>query len=200
VPEGRTNDGFETHFGTNFLAHFYLFQQLKDILVATSTPDFPSRVVSVSSVGHRCGPIRFDDINFDNEAYDPWKAYGQSKTATIYLANEIERQFGAQGLHATSVHPGLIMTFKQEQGGWEDPNMRVHLKDPGQGAATTVYAAVSQEWKCRGGRYLADCREQGATQHPENPMFIGDDGYAAWAFDEAAAKKLWEMSLSLVEV
>src|ERR1700712_1966197 len=70
TPEGRTKDGFETQFGTNHLGHFLLFQLLKSTLLASSTPPFPSRVVSVASFGHRASPIRFDDINFEKEKYN----------------------------------------------------------------------------------------------------------------------------------
>lgn len=114
TPEGKTKDGFETQFGTNHVAHFYLFQLLKDLLLASSTPEFRSRVVAVSSYAHRSSPIRFDDYNFEKEPYNPWKSYGQSKTANVYLANEIERRYGAKGLHATSLHPGGIWTGLQD--------------------------------------------------------------------------------------
>ena len=89
-PEGRTQDGFETQWGTNVLGHFLLFQLLKDTLSASSSPQFASRVVSVSSSGHRISGIHFDNYNLDkdpSDTYDPWKAYGQSKTGNIYLAN-----------------------------------------------------------------------------------------------------------------
>ncbi len=88
-PEGQTKDAFETHFGTNHLAHFLLFQLLKPALLNTSTPDFNSRVVSVSSISHIMSPIVFDDLDLKKSGYHPHKAYGQSKTANIYLANEV---------------------------------------------------------------------------------------------------------------
>ncbi|KAK3716880.1 hypothetical protein LTR37_006230 [Vermiconidia calcicola] len=204
TPQGLTKDNIETQFGTCHVAHFYLFQLLKDTLLASSTPDFPSRVVSLSSMGHRCAPINFGDINYENGGYEPWKAYGQAKTANIYLANEIERRYGEKGLHATSLHPGGINTGLQVHldaavtEGWNDPAIMSHMKSPEQGASTSVYAALSEEWKNKGGRYLADCMEQGPFQHPENPMSLDDDGYAKWAFDEEAEKRLWKESLKLV--
>ena len=88
-PEGQTNEGFETQFGTNHVAHFLLFQLLKPALLASSTPEFNSRLVSVSSSGHEYSGILFDDLNLKKAGYDMWKAYGQSKTANIYLANEV---------------------------------------------------------------------------------------------------------------
>jgi NAD(P)-dependent dehydrogenase (short-subunit alcohol dehydrogenase family) len=85
TPEGRTADGFETHFGTNHLSHFLLFNLLKRALLAGSTSGFNSRVVIVSSIGHRSSSIHFDNINLEGE-YKPNIGYGQSKTANIYMA------------------------------------------------------------------------------------------------------------------
>ncbi|DBA88966.1 TPA: hypothetical protein ACH3X2_000192 [Trebouxia sp. C0005] len=90
-PEGQTKEGFETQFGTNHVAHFLLFQLLKPALLASSTPEFNSRLVSVSSSGHEYSGILFDDLNLKKGGYNMWKAYGQSKTANIYLANEVAR-------------------------------------------------------------------------------------------------------------
>ncbi|KAL0044735.1 hypothetical protein WJX82_007449 [Trebouxia sp. C0006] len=88
-PEAQTKDAFETHFGTNHLAHFLLFQLLKPALLSASTPDFDSRVVSVSSITHILSPIIFDDLHLKKSGYHPHKAYTQSKTANIYLANVV---------------------------------------------------------------------------------------------------------------
>ena len=106
TPEGKTVDGFETQFGTNYLAHFLLFNLLKPALLAGSTPAFHSRVVNVSSESHRLSEIHFDNLNLENGAYDPGVAYAQSKVATIYMANEIETRYGPSGLHGLSLHPG----------------------------------------------------------------------------------------------
>jgi len=88
-PEGQTKDAFETHFGTNHLAHFLLFQLLKPALLNASTLDFDSRVVSVSSITHILSPIIFDDLHLKKSGYHPHKAYAQSKTANICLANVV---------------------------------------------------------------------------------------------------------------
>ncbi|KAG7146990.1 Oxidoreductase calI like protein [Verticillium longisporum] len=101
TPEWKTEDGFEAQFGTNHLGHFLLFQLLKPDLLAASTPDFQSRVVSVASSAHRYSKVRLDDLNFEKDPYEPWTAYGQSKTANIYFANEVERRYGSKGLHAS---------------------------------------------------------------------------------------------------
>ena len=111
VPEGRTKDGFETHWGVNHLSHFLLFQQLAPSLLAASTSVFRSRVVVVSSMEHReAKNINWDNLNFDKGNYDRSASYTLSKLANIYMANEIERRYGSRGLHALSVHPGGAAT------------------------------------------------------------------------------------------
>jgi len=196
----HTADGFEGQFGTNHLAHFLLFQLLKPTLLASSTADFNSRVVALSSMGHRSAGIQFGNYNFENGGYSPWTAYGQSKTANIYLANEIDRRYGSKGLHALSVHPGGILTGLQihmpketlERFG-KDETIRKSLKSTAQGAATSVWAAVGREWEGKGGRYLEDCQEAGMHQG-------GAEGYAKWAYDEGGEKRLWADSCRMVGV
>ena len=204
TPKGRTPDGFETQFGTCHLGHFLLFSLLRDALLSSSSPSFHSRVVTVSSVGHRAGGVLIGDYNFEKTAYEPWRAYGQAKTANIYMANEVERRYGAKGLHALSLHPGGIKTGLQAyvdpavMASW-DGDMRI-WRDTAQGAATSVYAAVSSEWEGRGGRFLSDCVEKGPMV-PGNPMVVfGDEGYAPWAYDEESARKLWADSCGFVGV
>ncbi|KAK5119975.1 hypothetical protein LTR85_007051 [Meristemomyces frigidus] len=205
TPEGKTKDGLETQFGTNHIGHFYLFQLLKDTLLESATPEFPSRVVSVSSFGHRMAPVRFDDYNFSQPgSYNPWASYGQAKTANIYFSNELERRYGSKNLHSTSLHPGGISTGLQVHvdaelmKGWDSPEIRAYMKSPQQGASTQVYAALSKEWATKGGRYLSDCLEEKPFAHPGQSMFIGDDGYAEWAYNEENEKRLWQDSLKMV--
>lgn len=204
TPEGKTKDGFETQFGTNHVGHFYLFQLLKDTLLKSATPDSPSRVVSVTSFGHRAGQIRFDDYNFSQPgSYNPWLSYGQAKTANIYLSNEIERRYGAKGVHSTSVHPGGINTGLQVHVGdpasigWDTPEIQRCMKSAEQGAATSVYAALSEEWKRKGGRYLSNCVEEKPFTH-DYPAYVGDDGYETWAYNKENEKRLWKDSLKMV--
>lgn len=221
TPKGKTKDGFETQFGrhepkvswpillinyiagTNHIGHFYLFQLLKSTLLASATPESPSRVVSLASFGHRLGPVRFHDYNFDEaDSYNPWTAYGQAKTANIYFANELERRYGSRNLHSTSVHPGGIWTGLQSHLGRDQFEMtettKRYMKSPEQGAATTIYAALSAEWKDKGGRYLSNCVEEKPFAHSGEPMFTGDDGYETWAYNEENEKKLWVDSLKMV--
>ncbi|OCL05058.1 short-chain dehydrogenase [Glonium stellatum] len=204
TPQGRTKDGFETQFGTNHLGHFLLFELLKPTLLASATPEFPSRVVSVSSIGHRSDSVRLHDYNFDEPgSYSPWGSYGQAKTANIWFANEIERRYGSRNLHATSLHPGGIITGLQKYVDpeliktWDTPTVRAYMKSPAQGAATSVYAAVSKEWANKGGRYLSDCAEQGEFGKQDKPQGR-DDGYKPWAYDEEGERRLWKDSLKMV--
>lgn len=81
-----------------------------------------------------------------------------------------------------------------------DQNTKNYIKSTEQGAATSVYAALSEEWKNKGGKYLSDCIEQPPFSHPENPMYVPDDGYAPWAYDEEKAKQLWKDSLKMVGI
>ena len=80
----------------------------------------------------------------------------------------------------------------------KNPTVSNYMKSPEQGASTSVYAALSGEWKNKGGKYLSDCIEYPAFKHPEDPMFVGDDGYAPWAYDEEGAKTLWKDTLEMV--
>jgi NAD(P)-dependent dehydrogenase (short-subunit alcohol dehydrogenase family) len=202
TPYGLTRDGYETQFATNYLSHFLLFQLLKPALLASSTPSYNSRVVMVSSESHRQGEVRFQDYNF-TEGYHPMKAYGQSKTANIYMANTIDRRFGAEGLHALSLHPGAIRSGltahvrKLADPMWEIPSVKAREKSAAQGAATTVYAAISSDWEGSGGRFLSNCMEMGPFQGKEG-IAIMDEGYAAWAYDQQKEDKLWADSLKMV--
>lgn len=204
TPKGLTKDGYETQFATNYLSHFLLFQLLKPALLASSTPEYNSRVVMVSSESHRQGEIRFDDYNF-TEGYHPMKAYGQSKTATIYMANGIDRRFGAKGLHALSLHPGAIRSNitahvrKMAEPMWEIPSVKAREKSPAQGAATTAYAAVSSEWEGKGGRYLSNCMEMGPFEGKEG-FEVMDEGYAPWVYDQDKQDRLWADSLKMVGI
>jgi NAD(P)-dependent dehydrogenase (short-subunit alcohol dehydrogenase family) len=204
TPEGRTTDGFETQFGTNHIGHFALFQCLKPVLLSSSTPSFPSRVISLSSVGHRFGSVRLHDYNFaETNSYNPWSSYGQAKTANIWFSNELERRYGGKGLHSTSVHPGGIITglythvTQAEMDATFTPELLLYNKSPAQGAATSVYAALAEEWKDKGGRFLSDCMEQGpVVGNP--PLGVDGDGYKPWAYDEEGEKRLWTDSLRMV--
>ncbi|KAH7112511.1 hypothetical protein B0J11DRAFT_542530 [Dendryphion nanum] len=199
----HTKDGFEMQFGVNHLAHFLLFELLKPALLASASPAFSSRVVNVSSSAHNVASINeTGNYNFENVEYNDWVSYGQSKTANIYMANEIERRYGSQGLHATSLHPGGILTGLMQhmdpailQEMQKDESLIKKLKSPEQGAATTVWAAIGQEWEKKGGEYLADC---GRTTRGNDNNEIISEGFAGHAYDPEREARLWKDSLEMV--
>ncbi|KAH5124124.1 hypothetical protein HBI31_062740 [Parastagonospora nodorum] len=193
-----TKEGFEQQWGTNHLGHFLLFQLLKDALLVSGTSEYPSRYVSVASNGHFFSTVNFDDINWEKEAYKPWIAYGRTKTANIWMANSIERHFGAQHLHATSVHPGTTLEDSELARNMSEEEM---IAKAAQGAATQVLAAVSKEWANKGGRYLSNCVEQVSADErvKEGDGFLFSDyGYMPWAYDEENEERLWKESLKMV--
>ncbi|KAJ5769083.1 short-chain dehydrogenase [Penicillium odoratum] len=202
-PEGRTADGFETQFGSNFLAHFLLLYLLKPLLLASSVPEFNSRIVIVASSAHRASSVHFDNITLAGE-YEPWKAYGQSKTALVWAANEIERRYGPHGLHAFSLHPGGIQTellrhvSDEQKATWaNDDVVSNYWKSPEQGAATTVWAAVAKELEGQGGKYLDNCQVAGPHDTAKGRYA---PGYAPWAYDADGASKLWTKTLQMLEL
>ncbi|KAI0529997.1 short chain dehydrogenase [Xylaria digitata] len=193
----ETSEGFEMQLTTNYLGHYLLFDLLKDALLKASTPEFNSRLVNVSSAGHHMSEIVFDDLQLQGpDAYGPWKAYGQSKLAQIYMANYVDRNFGPLGLHALSLMPGGIITGLQKhvpeeiRASWDKiPEVRNFLKSLEQGAATTVLAAVGKEWEGKGGKYLEDCRVALFEPLVETMM-----GVSKYAYDETKEDKLWELT------
>lgn len=216
VPElVRTEDGFESQVATNYLGPFLLFQLLKPQLLAGSTPEFHSRVVNVSSTGHRIHAPDLDDINLEKPgAYSPWAAYGASKTGILWMANEIERRYGSgnpqamssgKAVHGNSVMPGGISTGLQlHTPGFiemisQNPEVGKYIKSADQGAATSVWAAVDSVWEGKGGKWLEDC-QIGQAADPTIPALEGSPGFATWAFDEENATKLWDLSSPLVGI
>jgi NAD(P)-dependent dehydrogenase (short-subunit alcohol dehydrogenase family) len=198
-----TKDGFELQFGVNHLSHFLLINLLTPALLAASTPSLQSRVVVLSSIGHRFSSVNFENVNFDGN-FDAMKAYGQSKTANLWTASEIERRYGSNGLHAFSVHPGAVTTNLGQHMSEEeinainqDPMLMASYSNPAQGAATSVWAAVSKDLNSLGGRYLENCQ----ISTPHDPVGgIWAPGYGQHAFDMAGAKKLWDVSLKYVSL
>ncbi|KAI0412478.1 putative short-chain dehydrogenase [Xylaria grammica] len=203
TPESQTEDGFETQFGVNHLAHFLIFQLLQPVLLASSTPPFHSRVINVTSGAHRGSQIHFGNPNLDG-AYAPRLAYSQSKTANILMANQIERLYGSLGIHGLSVHPGCIITnlqkhdlrTEEERDSFlrNNPVLQKVLKSTAQGAATQVWAAVAKVWEGEGAVYLEDCRKGHECEEPD----LLNGGYKAFAFDQEAEEKLWDLSCQLV--
>lgn len=202
IPDLRlTADGHELQFGTNHLSHFLFYKLLEPALLAAASPELPSRVVSLASSAHNvCGINDSDNYNFQKSDYNPFVAYGQSKTSNIYLANEIERRYGSRHLHSTSVHPGIISTGLTQHMGPEAFKGLEHLypimKSVEQGAATSVWAAVGEAWKHEGGKYLSDCAV--TKPYVEGEDKFTSNGYAPHAYDVETAERLWNDSLKLV--
>lgn len=206
-PEGKTKQGFETHWGTNHLAHFLFTQLLLPTLVASSTPNFASRVVNVSSLGHHHAPGGltpevFSDLDFSKSGYNKTIAYGRSKCANILHANQINRVHGSKAdhpVHAFSLHPGAITTnLWRHVDGTPEAMFQDIWKNIEQGAATSVWCAVAKVWEGKTGRYCEDIGEAEFDGGVESYQ-LGQPGYAAWAYDEEAEKRLWDVSLESVK-
>ena len=201
----RTRPGFERQFATNHLGHFALALGLHPHLAAAAAARGGARVVALSSTAHMRSPVDFDDLHFERRDYDPQIAYAQSKTANSLFAVEATRRWHSDGIVANAVNPGGVATGLQRH---FSPAQRESLaaaeaagvftyKSVGQGAATTLVAAVAPQFAAVGGRYLDDGREayvvdDDATlaEHPH--------GVKRWALDPAAAAQLWGRSLDLV--
>lgn len=186
----RTPEGWEMQFATNFLGHFSLTIGLHKALSAANG----ARIVSVSSSGNMISPVIFDDLHFNFLPYDPFVAYGQSKTAQALLAVEATRRWADDGIIANALNPGAIATNLQKHtGGLKTPPER--RKTPTQGAATSVLLAASPLLEGIGGRYFEDCNEaQTVARRPTD--FSG--GVAPYALDGDNAHRLWEVPLRLV--
>jgi len=205
TPFGRTIDGFETQFGANYLGHFALITRI-DALLADN-----GRLVVLSSQAHRVADIDLDDPNFERQAYDPFVAYGRSKTATSLFAVEFDRRHRDRGIRAASVMPGNSLTdlprhFSQEdlqglfatvgkarsEAGLPPPQ----LKEIPQAAATSVWAALVADKGEIGGRYLEDCAVAPINDTP-NPFA---DGVRSYALDADRARLLWAKSEEWIDV
>src|SRR3984893_2953174 len=197
-PQGKTQDGFETQFGTNHLGHFVLVNKLVPLLKSGG------RIVTLSSAGHQQSDVDLDDPNFERTPYQPFTAYGRSKTANILYAVALDSRLKGRGVRATSLHPGGIQTelgrhmtpelmeqmrarLSLSTGNNQAPEFR--FKTVPQGAATTVWAAFVASSDAVGGRYCEDC----------HVCEVNDDttsraGVRSYAINPARANDLWRKS------
>jgi NAD(P)-dependent dehydrogenase (short-subunit alcohol dehydrogenase family) len=198
TPFGKTADGFETQFGTNHLGHFVLVNRIADLLKPGS------RLVNLSSAGHRFANVDLEDPNFDRTPYAEFVAYGRSKTANILFAVEFDRRHNARGVRATAVHPGVIAT---ELGRHMTPEVRAQIIPPTsdaaeppipwktipQGAATSVWSGLVAAADEVGGRYCEDC-------HVAEVVDLGAvrGGVRPYALDPDTARALWAKSEAMV--
>ncbi|MEY3361024.1 MAG: hypothetical protein RL531_743 [Actinomycetota bacterium] len=187
-PQRSTVDGWELQLGTNHLGHVALVLPLLSLLRDGG------RVIALSSAAHRFSDVDLEDPNFTRGDYEPWVAYGRSKTANALFALELDRRLDGRA-HAFSVHPGGIVTelgrhlteesiatlmaSMPEGGGME-------WKTIPQGAATTCWAATAPELAAHGGAYLEDCGIAARTDDP-----LSRSGVRDYAADPERAAALW---------
>lgn len=214
APLERDARGYESQFATNHLGHFQLAAQLYPALVKAKG----ARVVSVSSWGHHYSPVVFEDPNFLHREYDPWKAYGQSKTANILFAVALDERGQGDGIRAFSLHPGSIVGTGLEKHVPRDALIKagvideagrpildpaLNLKTVPQGAATSVWCATSPQLSGLGGVYCENCDIAllGGTQDDDS-WKMGDSlrhtGVMPYAVDPQAADRLWTLSGQLL--
>jgi NAD(P)-dependent dehydrogenase (short-subunit alcohol dehydrogenase family) len=203
-PKGKTADGLETQFGTNHLGHFVLVNRIASLLKDGS------RLVNLSSAGHRYADVNLEDPNFEHTPYEEFIAYGRSKTANVLFAVEFDRRHKARGVRATAVHPGAIRT---ELSRHLTPQVLEKLiaeinasqpkgaapfsyKSIPQGAATSVWAAGVADAAAIGGRYCEDCHVAEVVSAPGLGGLRG--GVRAYALDPQHAQALWQKSEEMV--
>ncbi len=206
TPFGHTADGFETQFGTNHLGHFVFVNRIASLIRAGG------RLINLSSSGHRYSNVDLNDPNFERTPYEPFVAYGRSKTANILFAVAFDKRHRERGVRAAAVHPGGIQT---ELARHVDPSRLqrmveeisrqlaaegrgpFQLKTIPQGAATSVWAAVVAPADEIGGRYCENCHVSDIV--PENVTISGgSEGVRAYALDPNSAEALWNKSEELV--
>jgi NAD(P)-dependent dehydrogenase (short-subunit alcohol dehydrogenase family) len=204
APLTRNARGYESQFSANHLGHFQLTCRLWPALVRAQR----ARVIALSSYGHRRAGVDFHDPNFLRRPYDPWIAYGQSKTANSLFAVALDSIGQHQGVRAFAVHPGGIATdlirhmskaaidaseiIDKDGNPIIDPEN--NKKTPQQGAATSVWCATSPKLDGMGGVYCADCDIAVALPSDDSTTL---HGVRPRAIDPVAAGRLWQLSEQL---
>jgi len=210
TPLTRDERGYELQFATNHLGHFQLAARLWPALKRSGD----ARVVALSSRGHARGRVDFSDPNFNKKPYDKWAAYGQSKSANSLFAVELDKRGQKDGVRAFAVHPGGILTdllkymtdeelsrygVYRENGVAKIPDatkVPERFKTIEEGAATTIWCAVSPQLNGKGGVYCEDCDI--AAMVPADSKL--NSGVRPWAVDKAAAEALWSLCEKLTSV
>ncbi|WP_444438777.1 oxidoreductase [Pseudomonas sp. A6] len=214
VPLQRDARGVESHFATNHLGHFQLTTRLLPALRAAGG----ARVVNLSSFGHRYSPVVFDDINFEHREYNSWLGYGQSKTANVLFTVALDAREAKNGIRAFAVHPGAIVGTGLEKHILQqalidagvldaegkpiiDPSR--NLKTVAQGAATSVWCAVSPQLDGMGGVYCENVDVASLSTFEGGAMDMADStrqgGVMPYAIDAEAADRLWRVSEVLLQ-
>jgi NAD(P)-dependent dehydrogenase (short-subunit alcohol dehydrogenase family) len=201
-PQSKTSDGFETHFGTNHLGHFVLVNRIISLFKSGS------RLIILSSGGHRFSDVDLADPNFEHTPYAPFVAYGRSKTANILFAVEFDRLYKSQSIRAAAVHPGSIETqlgrhltqeakqaaMKEVEAARSTSTQAFTWKSIQQGAATSVWAACVATAEEIGGRYCEDC----SVAEIVSGVGTTPKGVRPYAVDLERAKALWAKSVEMV--
>jgi NAD(P)-dependent dehydrogenase (short-subunit alcohol dehydrogenase family) len=206
TPFGHTEDGFETQFGTNHLGHFVLVNRIAPLLRSGG------RLINLSSSGHRFANVDLQDPSFERTPYDPWVAYGRSKTANILFTLAFDARHRGRGVRAAAVHPGGIQT---ELARHLDPaqlqatidriskestttgGQPFKYKTIPQGAATSVWAGFVASAEEIGGQYCENCHV-GQIVPEDKPLTVNSEGVRAYALDPQTAEALWRKSEELV--
>jgi NAD(P)-dependent dehydrogenase (short-subunit alcohol dehydrogenase family) len=206
TPFGHTADGFETQFGTNHLGHFVLVNRIAPLMRTGS------RLINLSSAGHRFSNVDLEDPNFERTPYEPFVAYGRSKTANILFAVGFDERHRERGVRAAAVHPGVIRTelsrhldpaqlqsiieqlTKQPEGEEEAP---FQWKTIPQGAATSVWAGVVAPADEVGGKYCENCHV-GHVVADDVIINAVSEGVRGYALDSTIAAALWKKSEEMV--
>ncbi len=206
TPFGHTADGFETQFGTNHLGHFLFVNRIASLIREGG------RLINLSSAGHRFSNVDLDDPNFERTPYEPFVAYGRSKTANILFAVAFDRRHRSRGVRAAAVHPGGIQTELSRYRGSEALQALVdsinrqlategkgpfQFKTVPQGAATSVWAAVVAPAEEIGGRYCENCHV-GRVVPDTATITVASEGVRGYAVDPHNAEALWKKSEELV--
>jgi NAD(P)-dependent dehydrogenase (short-subunit alcohol dehydrogenase family) len=213
APLQRDQRGYESHLATNHLGHFQLTVKLLPALRRAKG----ARVVLVTSWAHRFSPFHFEDPNFEHREYDRWAGYGQSKTANILFAVELDKRYARDGIRAFAVHPGGIVAtglakfISQDElraSGALDENGKPvldpsrDLKTPEQGAATIVWCATSPQLEEKGGVYCENSDIATISSKDTSKMTINDlkddKGVMPYAIDPGASQRLWKLSEKLI--
>jgi retinol dehydrogenase-14 len=178
-----TADGLEHTFALNHLAPILL----TDLLLDRLKKGAPARVVTVSSGAHTQGRIDFDDLQGER-SYSGQRAYNQSKLANVLFTYELARRLRGSSVTANALHPGVVRTsFGAEDPGRVQrlfvPFVRPFMKDPAQGAATSIHVASSPDLEQVTGRYFVNSKPRKSSER---------------SYDEATAERLWQVSADLV--
>ncbi|MEA3206605.1 MAG: hypothetical protein QOG92_2321 [Verrucomicrobiota bacterium] len=206
TPFGHTADGFETQFGTNHLGHFVLVNRIASLMGAGS------RLINLSSSGHRFSNVDLEDPGFQRTPYEPFVAYGRSKTANILFAVGFDERGRERGVRASAVHPGGIQTelgrhLNQDQLQSMVEQMNKQLAAEGkapfqwktipQGAATSVWAGVVAPADEVGGQYCENCHV-GHVVADDVIISAISEGVRGYALDSRNAAALWKKSEEMV--